>query len=129
MWKGLSGLFPRSDIEIIRKTDMDEVREHVTLRPSSSIPQSGSEANYKMVYSEMSDNEDHSQRSSSVGKSFYSDEEYSGFDQSGISRRSEMEESTHSNVNRGKLPSKMAKRQQQKMKQGIYSGEESVLAK
>jgi hypothetical protein len=131
-------LFPKSDIEIVKQADLEEARQHITLRPTSSTPDSASEGKYKMVYSEASDNEEESRRSFGMGgrKSQYSEDEYSGVeDQSGYSRNSALDESAYSNTSRGVgsggkiLPNKMAKRQQQKLQKGKYSGEESVFAK
>lgn len=32
LWKGLTGLFPKNDIEIIRRTDANEAKKHIMLR-------------------------------------------------------------------------------------------------
>lgn len=122
-----------TDIEIIRKTDANELHKHVTIKPSSSheYDSQESDAKYKIVYSESSEirHTDDNYSNPEDSRSYtYNNDQLSMRDPD-YSVQSDLDESMQSRSSRAsgaKLPSKMAKRLQQKQK-GI--SQESVLAK
>ena len=52
LWNGFTGLFPRDSVQIVKHTDLEEIKKHITLGKDSKSQANNVIESLKMIYSD-----------------------------------------------------------------------------